>query len=449
MLRILICAVLAVSLGLVVVNSAAAERQVTYSSKNHNLDDNDNFSSDGRYLCYDTRGTVGSGIGNGQTIEMAEVATGIETVLYAPESVTGEDCAPGVGAVSFSPVAREVIFIHGPPLDTVDTRGYYGKSNRSGAKITAEPGQQGKLAWLDHRDTATSRPTLPGAQRGGTHRHEYTLDGNRIGCTYDDALLPDYGRTIAYMEPRPDAPDDATQWFAVLVKTVPMADSRPGDLVKASGDSWVGRDGRMRAFIGRTPVDGGGVLDSLYVVDVPVSVDITTADAGSATEFPSPPKGVQVRRLTHTPAKGTVRASHDGKRIAYYAPADDGTMQIFVIASDGSDKDPDPAKQPVQVTRFEKGVSSGMRWHPSGDHLFCTADGGIAAVCMQAGARFGETRFITPHDDGNMRKDLVVSPDGSLAAYTIEVPTFSAEGERTYTYEGSDFVQLFVSPTGL
>nr|HQH53837.1 DUF3748 domain-containing protein [Candidatus Hydrogenedentota bacterium] len=78
------------------------ERQITTSAKNHNLDNNDNFSPDGRFLCYDTRGTVGSGIGNGQTIEMVEIATGKETILYRPEkTVIGEEAAPGLGAVTF------------------------------------------------------------------------------------------------------------------------------------------------------------------------------------------------------------------------------------------------------------------------------------------------------------------------------------------------------------
>lgn len=448
MRRLCIPAILVAALGLTAPCPAQAERQVTYSAKNHNLDNNDNFSPDGRYLCYDTRATAGPGIGNGQTIEMVEVATGIETILYAPESVTGEQAAPGVGAVSFSPVAWHVAFIHGPPLDTVDARGYYGKRNRNGAQVAARPGEEGELTWLDHRDTADSRPTLPGAHRGGTHRHEYTLDGSRIGCTYDDALLPEYGRTIAYMEPHPDAPGEATHWFAVLVKTVPEAQSRPGDLVKAYGDSWVGRDGRMRAFIGATRLENAGVVESLYVVEVPPSVDITTADAGSAPEYPTPPEGVRVRRLTHTAAGGTVRASHDGRRIAYYAEAEGGTTQVFVIASDGSDQNPDPAKRPVQVTHFEGGVDSGLRWHPSGRHIFCAADGGIAAVCVEEGAHFGETRFITPHGDGRARIDLVVSPDGSLAAYGMAVPAFGGTGERVYAYDGSDFVQLFVAPTG-
>jgi hypothetical protein len=31
------------------------EHQITFSAKTHALDNNDNFSPDGQYLCYDTR----------------------------------------------------------------------------------------------------------------------------------------------------------------------------------------------------------------------------------------------------------------------------------------------------------------------------------------------------------------------------------------------------------
>jgi hypothetical protein len=40
-------------------------------------------------------------------------------------------------------------------------------------------------------------------------------------------------------------------WFAILVSVVPEAEARPGDIVMAAGDSWVGAAGRMRAFSGR------------------------------------------------------------------------------------------------------------------------------------------------------------------------------------------------------
>ena len=142
---------LAISVETLAVRAPAApteERQVTRSAKNHVLDNNDNFSFDGRFLCYDTREVLGPEIGNSRSVEMVEIATGKETILYeAREFVSGAQAAPGVAAVSFSPVENKVVFIHGPPLDQVPARGYYGKPNRQGAEVATDG--KGELRWLD------------------------------------------------------------------------------------------------------------------------------------------------------------------------------------------------------------------------------------------------------------------------------------------------------------
>lgn len=425
--------------------SAAGERQVTFSPKNHCLDNNDNFSPDGRFLCYDTREGVGPGIGNCQSVEKVEIATGEETVLYAPaESVTGEDAAPGVAAASYSPVEDKVIFIHGPPLDEVPERGYYDKPNRNGVEVPGDG--SGKAVWIDRRDTDTSRDTLPGTHRGGTHRHEYSRDGKRVGFTYDDVLLPQYGRTIGYMVEHPRAPGGATHYFANLVHVVPEGASKPGEIVYAAGDSWVDPQGLMRAFIGKVRTeDGAGYEESLFVIDVPADVDITTADSGSPTRYPRSPEGVSIRRLTHSHAAGIVRGSPSGDRIAYYGEAPDGSTQIFIIPSDGSDWDPDPAKHPVQATRLPCGADPGLRWHPSGNYVLCLSNNGVSVTCLEGGAGFGHCVFLTPQGDAPARSDLVVSPDGRLVAFDKQVPTFDKDGNRVRTYDGKDLLQIFVA----
>jgi len=436
--------VLGVVLSMAFSARAAEERQITFSPQNHELDNNDNFSPDGRLLCYDTRETVGPGIDNGQTIEVVEIETGKETVLYKPAvSVTGRRPAPGIGAASFSGAANTVAFIHGPPVEELDVRGPYGKPNRNGAQVPADG--SGRMVWLDKRDIATDRDTLPGAHRGGTHRHEYTLDGKRIGFTYDDFLLPQYDRTVGYMEAHPQAPAGATHYFALLVAVVPKDMAKVGQIEKAWGDSWVGRHGYLRAFIGkvRNP-DGRTYEQSLYVVEVPPDTDITTADSGSASRYPTPPKGVRIRRLTHAWAEGTVRGTAEGDRIAYYGKAADGTTQIFVIPSDGSDRAEDPAKHPVQVTHLPEGVTDSLRWHPSGNTVFCVSNNGIAATCVQPGPRFGKTVFLTPQGDGPQRYALVVSPDGKRLAYNRPVAATDAAGEALTNYAGKDFSQIFV-----
>ncbi len=424
------------------MSSSAQERQITFSPKNHELDNNDNFSADGKFLCYDTRETLGPGIDFSRSVEKVELATGKETVLHAPPfSQTGQ-AAPGVGAASFSPIADKVIFIHGPLLEEVARRGLYAKTNRTGAEVSADG--KGSLSWLDLRDAETARDTIPGAHRGGTHRHEYSLNGKRIGFTYDDAILTQYDRTIGYMESNSRAPKGATHYFALLVSVVPKGTAKPGEIEKAYADSWVGREGLMRAFIGkvRNP-DGQTYEESLFVVDIPADADITTADSGSTSRFPQPPKGVKIRRLTHGFAQGIVRGSADGKRIAYYGRDEKGFLQVFLISSHGSDQSSDLALRPVQATHFAQGAGSGLRWHPSGNFVACMSDNGVAVTCVKPGAKFGKSVFLTPHGDSPARKDLVWSPDGKLLAFDKPVPTTDPSGKSVKNYEGKDFGQIF------
>jgi len=423
----------------------AGERQLTHSAKNHMLDNNDNFSPDGKFLCYDTREMWGPDIGNSRSVEKVEIATGKETVLYEPKQfVTGEQAAPGVGAVSFAPIGNKVAFIHGPMLGETPVRGVYSKLNRQGAEVVADG--EGVFTWLDKRDIDTSRDTIPGAQRGGTHRHEYSLDGKRIGCTYDDFILTQYDRTIAFMEPNPKAPAPASCYFAVLVPIVPRGTARPGEIERATGDSWIGKQGLMRAFIGKVREPDGTYQESLFVVDVPASVDITTADSGSSARFPTPPKGVKVRRVTHARAEGIARGTIAGDRIAYYAEATDGTRQVFVVPSNGSDQALNPAKRPVQVTHLPHGAGPGLRWHPSRNSIVCSSNGGIVTACVKPGPAFGKTVFLTPQGDGPPRDQLVLSPDGKLLAYDRAVPTTDERGEAVKSYRGLDPCQIFVLP---
>lgn len=357
----------------------AGERQLTHSPRNHALDNNDNFSAGDRYLCFDTRGS-------GEAIGRVDTRTGEERILLtAPTTVM---------AASYHPTRDEIVFIHGP------IGAPYAKSNRRGAVVDST----GALRFLDYRDAA-SVPTPPGAHRGGTHRHEYTADGQRIGFTYDDNLLPAYGRTIAMLVPRADSPGGLGHWFTVLVPVVPLAEAKPGDLVMAAGDSWVGARGLMRAFVGRVKEADGSLRNSLFVVDVPADLDVKTASAGDATHFPTPPRGVRVRRLTTTEVSGVARGSRDGKWIAYVALAADGSKQIFVIGSDG--------KNSRQVTKAPGGVLGGPRWHPSGRYIAVPARTGILVLDLAEGT---ERLLTSPTGTA-----LVWSNDGKKLAFNRKV----------------------------
>ena len=378
------------------------ETQLSFSPKNHALDNNDNFSPDDRFLCYDTRGTVYNfDLANCKSIEKIEIVTGNETVLWAPESVTGEQAAPGVAAVSWHPSEDKVIFIHGPLLSEVDKRGYYGIRNRTGVEVSADG--KGKITKVDMRNVATDRLIIAGAQRGGTHRHEYTRNGKKVGFTYDDFLQQDYDRTIGYMVPSEMAPAGYTHYFALLVKPVKMGSAKPGEIEKAYADSWV---------------------------------DITSANSGDTNTYPEPPKGLQIRRLTHRGGiAGIVRGSDDGKRIAYLAKDSNGILQINVISAFGSDLVDDEELQAFQLSSFDSDAAY-FRWHPSGDWIFSSVNGNIVATCAKPGESYGKSLMLT--DDDKQRSQLVVSRDGKLLAYNIDVPGQAKSGEQ------KNFMQIFI-----
>lgn len=420
-----------------------AERQLTFSPISKALDNNDNFSPDGKFLVYDIRDTAGPGLGNSTAIMKASIATGHESDLYRPKSVVGADAAPGLAAASWSPVADEVVFIHGPLLEDTPRLGFYSQTNRRGAVVPGDG--SGRVRFLDCRDVA-SDVTPPGAHRGGTHRHEYSADGKRIGFTYDDHRLRAYGRNIAMLVPHPQSPCGVSHYFAVLLPIVPAADARPGDMVRAEHDSWVGAKGLMRAFAGSVKDSSGRTVTGLYVVDIPESVDVTTAKAGTATRYPEPPKGLRMRRLAGTVAPGIVRGSPDGSRIAYYAPDSNGVRQIFVIPANGSDEHSDPAMRPRQVTSLPGGAASGLRWHPSGNSIAVLSEDGIAVTCVKPGPRFGKSAWLTRHGAGTPPAEaLVWSPDGKLLAFNRRVPTTTAGGKVVKDAAGKDFRQIFLT----
>jgi hypothetical protein len=429
--------------GFVATGIGAEERQITFSPKNHDLDGTHNFSGDDRFLCYDTRGIVGPGIENCQSIEMVEILTGLETVLYSPpKSITGEQAAPGIGAAYFSSSENKVAFIHGPFVDRVSSCGYYAKSNRNGVEVVADG--RGALTWLDKRDIVRDRDTIPGAHRGGTHDHEYASEGSRIGLTYDDALMPAYDRTIGYLEKHPKAPKGASHYFALLVPVVPKGSAKPGEIEKAWGDNWVDGQGLLRAFIGKVrAADGEGYEQSLFVVEIPADVDITSADSGSPTRFPKPPEGIRIRRVTKSYAEGIVRCHAPTKRIAYYSGPEEGPKQIYIVPADGAEHHPDPSMRPIQTTHCENGVTGGVRWHPSGDSIAYIADNAVAVTRIKPGEDFGKTTFLTPRNDDPERLSLVWSHDGKILAYNKRVPTPNQDGEIAKTYDNQDFLQIF------
>ncbi len=436
---------------LTTLTSNAAERQITHGSEyNHELDNNDNFSPDDLFLAFDTR--PGSDLSQARLIAKVEIATGKITPLYTPENPN--EFGPGALAASFAHNRDEVIFIHGP-LHPTSPENQYEKHRRIGAMVSGDG--SGMLKFADARNTKP--PYTVGALRGGTHRHEFSGDGNWVGFTYNDAVVRAHGikigkeldlRTIGVTKlgipvTVPESPQFLTrgEGFSALVVLV-TPDPKPGsdEISYAAGDSWVGRQGYQlpdgsrqlaRAFIGSTRDQNGKTVDELYIVDIPQ--DITKPGPlgpleGTDTTFPMPPAGAVQRRLTNTTesrfpgCEGIARSSHDGERIAFRMRDDTGQWQIFLSAPQGG--------TPQQATFVDGGVDTDARWHPSGNVIACVAGNKILITQVKRGADFGKSTVLS--DRAPAPYALVWSHDGKTLAYNRKVKT-----------DGKDITQIFVT----
>ncbi len=350
-------------------------------SKNHELDNNDNFSPDGKWLVYDTRTGIG-GIGGSPSVERLNIETGeIQELFGVPEN---HDFGPGAGAASYHPIDNKVIFIHGLPVCT--EKNPYQQWRRTGVIVNDSLPNIPIL--MDARDVTF--PFTPGALRGGTHRHEWSRDGRWVGYTYNDAIMKKMEdstgikwnlRTIGVSNQQHHVLVDqdeagenvAGTWFsAVVVRVVPNPEPGSDEISNAASDSWIGTAGYLktdgkrqvaRAFLGKVNDKSGKPVDELYVVDIPDSLDVPGEFGpleGTKTTFPMPPKGTLQRRITHTAdtkfpgCSGVVRSSGDGKYIAYLAKDRNGIQQVFLLSPSGGD--------PVQITRHPSDVQTGVRW---------------------------------------------------------------------------------------
>jgi len=409
-------------------------------SKNHDLDNNDNFSPDGKWLVYDTRTGVG-GIGGSPSVERVNVETGENQVLFGiPDN---HDYGPGAGAASYHPIENKVIFIHGLPICT--EKNPYQQWRRTG--VIVNDNQPNIPILMDARDVTF--PYTPGALRGGTHRHEWSRDGKWVGYTYNDAIMKKLEdstgvkwnlRTIAVSNQRHPVvirnnnPDETVtgSWFsAVVVRVVPTP--RPGsdEISNAASDSWIGMPGYTkpdgtiqiaRAFIGKVNNRDGNPVDELFVVDIPDSINVPGEYGpleGTRTTAMMPPKGTIQRRLTHTAdtkypgCGGVVRSSSDGKYIAFQAKDKNGIQQIFLISPAGGD--------PVQVTEHTSGVQSGVRWSKDNSRIAYIWDNSI--VITEIANRPFEQRYkrITARTV-TAPSNLVWSNDGKTMAFNRLLP---------------------------
>jgi hypothetical protein len=239
------------------MGALAQERQITFSPKNHMLDNNDNFL-------------------RGRPVSLLRHARDDRPWhRQQPERRDGGDCdrrgdraLRGQEPDHRSSKPRRGLRRCRSRRTGTGSRSSTGRPSRRSPRAATTANPTGTAppcpptgpnndSWLDHRDVA-SGVTPPGAHRGGTHRHEFCLDGSRIRFhlrRFPLAGIRSDRRLHGAASRRPGRGDALLR--NVLVPVPKMGESKPGEVEKAYGDSWVGRDGTMRAFIGKVRNDDG------------------------------------------------------------------------------------------------------------------------------------------------------------------------------------------------
>lgn len=419
-------------------------------SKNFDLDNNDNFSPDGKWLVYDIR-TESGGIGGCNAIERIHTESGKTELLY--QLPQNDWYGPGVGAASYHPHKERVIFIHG--VMNASPENPYQQWRRTGVMVDTD--RPGEAIFMDSRDV--TMPFTPGALRGGTHRHEWSRDGKWIGYTYNDAILQSLEaetgarlnlRTIAVSGPgvSPQIAMDRNgenvqgEWpSAVVVKVVPRPKPGSDEIVHAASDSWVGtsgylkRDGTLqvaRAFLGRVITEEGQPVDELFIVDIPENIQIPGEEGpleGTIDAMPMPPAGTRQRRITYTAFSAypgcfeVVRSSPDGTRISFVARDNQGIRQLFLIAPEGGD--------PEQLTYHSSDVQSGARWSSSGHHVIYVCDNSIMLCELSDRPFYDRVRRLTEYTE-DIPSNLVWSADGALIAYNRDVKSETGSSRQIF-----------------
>lgn len=422
-----------------------AEKQITHDlTYHHDLDNNDNFSPDGRWLVYDTR-TDDGGIAESARIERVNIETGEKQVLF--DIPDNQVWGPGAGAVSYSPKENAVVFIHGLANSTKENP--YQQWRRTGVIIhDAHPNVP---LYMDARDVTP--PYTPGALRGGTHRHEWSGDGQWIGFTYNDAVLKaledstgqkrnlrtiGVSKKVKPVKVDENAENVSGEWFsALVVRVVPNPTPGSDEISHAANDSWVGTNGYIarngsrqiaRAFLGTVKDKNGHDVPEVFIVDIPGDISQPGPLGpleGTDTDFPMPPKGTVQRRLTfttntsHPGCAGIVRSSQDGSQLAFLAKDAAGINQIFTISPLG--------RKVQQVTEHPQDVTGNLRWHPDGKHVTYAYEGRIV-LCEVGGAPFQERIQVLTEPSEYAASNLVWSADGKVLAFNRLVKNKAGKG---------------------
>lgn len=421
--------------------------QLTTEPSGHTLHNTAVFSPDDEWVVFDNR-NQDNALAQANIIAAVRVRTGEQRVLYTTGSKS--PFGPGVGAASFSPVEKKVVFIHGPREASQEQP--YATTRRTAVSVSLD--RPGGAEFMDARDVQF--PYTRGALRGGTHAHTWSGDGTWVSFTYNDAVMEQASkafperkdlRTVGVMVPGAvDVPAHRESvsgtHFSVVAATVTESPAWGSDEVdKAFDEGWIGVDGYLRkdgsrqkkalAFQGNTRNEKGEIITEVFVLDLPADLKKERPGkplTGTPDQRPFPPEGVTQRRVSYTGMgiqgpRHWLRSTPDGATIGFLAEDAQGLVQVFGISPNGG--------APGQLTHQAHSVQSPFAFRGDGNYLAYVADGDVFITELKSGKPYRVTR----------RKGSGDSPVGA--------PCWSHDG-RKLAYnayvenEEGRFLQIFI-----
>lgn len=402
----------------------AHETQLTHGPGGRILSNTGVWSSDGKWIVYDTRSDTVGEVFDGTRIEAVHTTTREVRTLY--ESKNGAKC----GVATWHPIEPIVAFILGPEHPTAEWS--YGASRRRGVIVDSR--KPGVTIALDARDLVP--PFTPGALRGGSHVHVFSPDGEWLSFTYEDQYLETALRNVGISVPggvkvsgTHPRNRDGTYFSVLVTRTNENPLSGSDEIQKAFEEAAIGTNGYLRcdgtrqqralAFQGHVRTVAGNIISEVFVVDIPDDVRIAGDGPlqGTETQRPFPPKSTTQRRLTHTAnrtfpgirgPRHWLRSSPDGTRIAFLMHDDMGMTQLATVSPNGGEV--------TFVTQCKTGVASSFTWDATGERIAIVADGCVCTVDAATGKVTTLTEPSKPEETPRPEA-CVFSPNGRQIAF--------------------------------